>query len=482
MMLSPDEKTQVLLVSADEMKELEAEYGLESGLYRDVFEVVQSLVKECQRFSLSNEIRDVRPRPRPLKQIETTKQKVLIKRAEGWLEKNKDKADKARKYGFKDLDDVIGLKIVCGYLSDQPLIEDWIYQTFNVTHKEFAEYASGYVAWHYTVHLNKQSKPPNAPEGFLSVPCEIQVKTLLQAGWDEKTHDLVYKGGASQFEKYQFAVLSQALYVADRQSEMIRLEIEQLEELERQRRRAALQHYLDRARGLAEEVGYNASGSDEIDLASVLGKVRSQANEIDQVSDWEDARERKADMTRLAVRIALETSKEKAKKWALEYLASIVALHPDDAFICRVAATAYWALEHRYESLQAVVMAIDNAEREQNDGERQLGVRSLIHYIGDYERRDLKDLGRKLSKELGQTPGDLETLGYFKIRMADNQEEVDAGLALVRRSVDVAGGSSDRQTAEAFYELDRAIAERKLKGLRYEARLPEALRYEEPSP
>lgn len=474
MILSAQDKGQILLASREELTGVDIQYGSIYRTYQKVLEYMYGLAQRCHEFVLRDEIREVKKRPTiELKDRETTKEKILRKRAEGWKNNNPG----LKNYKFDSVTDIIAFKIICGYLSDQPLVEQWIRNTFDVVDRESVEYASGYMSWHYIVRLKEEHvKDQGLPDDWTSVPCEIQVKTLLQEAWDGKTHDLVYrKGDVSKFEQEQFHLLSKALHVADTQSEMFRLEIEEARKEEQQRRQAALQEYFVGTQQIAEQVGYETKEEmSEDDVKAVIDKMQLRAKEIDEI-DQMDSREEKRELLRLGVTIFLETLKEEAKKWTLDYARQMLDKHRDDAFIWCRTATVYWALRDRYASLETVVRAIDIAERQNNDEERNHAIRGLTHYIAEYGREDLRDLGFRLLGEAEEESATfLETKGLFLIKIAMTEAEIEEGKLCLARSIEVAEKSQDKQlvrTAQAFCDLDRLIADRKLKGLRLAGRL-----------
>lgn len=470
MVISDVEKRQILLASKEELDRVDMQYGRINVVYREVLERVCYLAGQCQKFKLPDAIREVKPRPKKLKLLETIKDKILRKRAEAWAKNIGDK-----NYSFSSVTDIIGLKIICGYLSDRPLIEKWIYKTFDVVEKEEATHITGYRSWHYIVRLKADQN--GMREGWKDVPCEIQVKTLLQEGWDEKTHDIVYrKQDVSEFERHDFALLSESLHVADKQSEMIRLQIEELTREQEERRQAALRAYFIDSEEIARVVRYETKEKiSERERGKLISRMQKKAKENDKIKDLESSRKQKRQLLRLGVRIALETLDQKIKQWVLGYTNKLIVRHPDDPFICRVAATAYWALGDRYASLEGILRAIASAEKQNNVKEKNNCIRGLLHFIADYGREDLKDTGNRLLGELRDNdPGTFETKGFFLIKMARSESEIEEGRNCLQRSLKLAEDAGDdnlKQMAQAFYKLDDAIACRKLAAFRLAEKL-----------
>lgn len=478
MTISDADKKQIFLVTKAELDNVDINYAHNDRLYRDVLDRIHSLVKDCQKIKLPEAIRDVKKRPTVLKRPEAIKEKILRKRAEGWKKNTVDKD-----YNIDSVNDIIGLKIICGYISDQPSIEGWIDDTFNVQQRDFVEYATGYKSWHYIVRLKEGEG--GVPDDWKSVNCEIQLKTLLQVAWDEKTHDLVYKKeDVSEFERRRFALLSESLYLADKQSEMIRLEIEEEQREREERRQAALRAYFMVAgEEIARVVGYETREKiSKGEAKKLIRKMERTAKKNYKIKNLESSRKPKTQLLGLGVRITLETLDEEVTQWTLRYAEELYAQHQSDAFICRAVATAYWALGNKYASLEAVLKALDNAERENNSEERNNAIRGLVHFIADYGREDLKELGNRLLGELrDDAPGALETKAYFLIKMATNLTELQRGMVYLKDVLSLAEQSCNqgiKHTARAFYELDEAIACRKLMGFRLAQKLPQPVQYD----
>jgi putative GTP pyrophosphokinase len=93
------------------------------------------------------------------------------------------------------IDDLAGARIVCDYLPDVETIRGYLQQhsAFTVLRSKTRDYIAhpkdGYRAVHMVARV---------PTGFGQTKCEIQIRTMLQHAWAEKTHDLLYKLGRSK--------------------------------------------------------------------------------------------------------------------------------------------------------------------------------------------------------------------------------------------------------------------------------------------
>lgn len=99
---------------------------------------------------------------------------------------------------IKQLQDLIGLRIVFLYKRDLKLIENIIQKTFVVkkrydTSDRLAENQFGYSSIHFVIQFPKEwLKVPSLSE-FGGFSAEIQIRTLAQHIWSEVSHELQYK-------------------------------------------------------------------------------------------------------------------------------------------------------------------------------------------------------------------------------------------------------------------------------------------------
>lgn len=117
--------------------------------------------------------------------------------------------------------DLLGIRIVCPFMADIPVVEQHIAQEFAVVEREMkgAEFSFkefGYESLHYLVKL-----PQDVVESFNvpdSLVCEIQMRTILQDAWAEVEHELVYKSDHTPFDdslRRKLAALNANLSLAD---------------------------------------------------------------------------------------------------------------------------------------------------------------------------------------------------------------------------------------------------------------------------
>ncbi len=131
---------------------------------------------------------------------------------------------------FKDISDLVGVRVICLFLQDIDLIGEIIQNEFDVFEidskiDEADEDVFGYMSSHYKARL-KKSDIKSGFEEITSYPFEIQVRTIAQDAWASISHYLDYKEERflPAHLRRDFHALSGLFYVADTHFEMLRRE------------------------------------------------------------------------------------------------------------------------------------------------------------------------------------------------------------------------------------------------------------------
>jgi putative GTP pyrophosphokinase len=146
-----------------------------------------------------------------------------IKTIKSFLDKAKAKE---LREPLNDIHDIVGLRIVCLFLSDIGRIGNLIRDRFLVIAEdnkiEGADSSSfGYMSLHFDVTMQKEHQGPRYDQ-ISGLPFEIQVRTIAMDAWANVSHYLSYKSDKdvpSELRK-DFYALSGLFYVADRHFEM----------------------------------------------------------------------------------------------------------------------------------------------------------------------------------------------------------------------------------------------------------------------
>ncbi|WP_049945863.1 GTP pyrophosphokinase [Butyrivibrio sp. LC3010] len=108
------------------------------------------------------------------------------------LVKKQDKYSKV-----EDLTDILGLRIICYFLSQVDESAKVVHRLFDVDsdkssdkREEISPSSFGYISLHMICSLKKDA---GYPENLTELKFEIQLKTILQHAWAEIEHDLGYK-------------------------------------------------------------------------------------------------------------------------------------------------------------------------------------------------------------------------------------------------------------------------------------------------
>lgn len=146
-----------------------------------------------------------------------------VKEIDSFVEKiaRKDYSDP-----LADMQDLVGCRVVCLFLSDLPKLRETIDNMFVIVDEENKIDAGGhdtfgYMSVHYTCELRVDHVGPRY-EGLQGMRFEIQVRTILMDAWANVSHYLDYKGEKSIPEdlRRDFHALSGLFFVADRHFEL----------------------------------------------------------------------------------------------------------------------------------------------------------------------------------------------------------------------------------------------------------------------
>jgi putative GTP pyrophosphokinase len=138
--------------------------------------------------------------------------------------------------------DLIGIRIVCPFIDDIPMVEEVIKKKFDVIEidRKGADYnfkEFGYESTHLLINIPDAIREERGACGV--EVAEIQIRTILQEAWAEVEHELVYKAEFTPFDepmKRKLAAVNASLALADITFQEIRNYQRQLNgELEKRR-------------------------------------------------------------------------------------------------------------------------------------------------------------------------------------------------------------------------------------------------------
>jgi|ERR1043166_626509 ppGpp synthetase/RelA/SpoT-type nucleotidyltranferase len=127
---------------------------------------------------------------------------------------------------FDDIQDIVGIRVICLFLSDIERIGKVIRESFRVLEEdnkvEGADVSSfGYMSFHFIAAMKSEHSGPRY-DPIAQLPFEIQVRTIAMDAWANVSHYLDYKSDKDVPSELRrdFYALSGLFYVADRHFEM----------------------------------------------------------------------------------------------------------------------------------------------------------------------------------------------------------------------------------------------------------------------
>ena len=130
---------------------------------------------------------------------------------------------------YETFDDLAGVRVILDYLSDFDQVISFIQsnETFRFIKMDDKVHQAGYGGYR-GYHITVEVLAPYLVEDGRFPLCEIQIQTSYQDSWSTKTHELIYKREPDIPDHLLSLVelLSDQLFTADRQSEILRKSIE----------------------------------------------------------------------------------------------------------------------------------------------------------------------------------------------------------------------------------------------------------------
>jgi ppGpp synthetase/RelA/SpoT-type nucleotidyltranferase len=325
-----------------DFEEYLAKHDTEKTEYEHLSEYV---LMQCQRYKKRHptSVRVVFSRQPPVKEWNSIVKKIRLKRI------------KRPQYRYGDLEDLIGVTVLCAFESDKSSFVRWMRKAFHVvTDDEEAkrdDVMSGHRGLHYIIQARDSDCVSNP--NWSGKKCEIQIKTLLEEAFDAKSHDLTYKKGnrvISPELDAQFVNFSQVLRAVDRQSEFLKGLILADEKKIALRRGACVSLYLTKADDLDFGKAHGLQPGSEESVGEALAKIQQLHKQEPSVR-----------LCRLAALFALRHSDELFGVVALGMCSQIADRKVDDANVYLSIATVEWALGSFDAAMAHVLMAVEHA-------------------------------------------------------------------------------------------------------------------------
>lgn len=445
----------------DESRDIERK--LHDPTWRTRLQRVQDIVKrEFENFQNHAEtlvIRTIIPRI-PIKEISRVLYKIREQRGRGLTQ-----------YSLGDLEDLVGIKILCPYPSDVMDVIGWLrtYPKFRVSPESVdaarREKKEGYRGYHFSVQLSDTLLVNN--EDLMGVRCEVQVKTMLEEAWDAKTHDLTYRREEHVHPRLlkEMKKISDELARLDGETEILQNLILERETLERQRKEAVVAVYLHESIPEAIEVISQIPNGEELiqgnftstNVLSIIPLIQKYREERNLSKHW----------CRLAALVGLFAKGRHLDVWVLDVCEEMIRQNPDDPRSYLTKGSICWALDRLDDAIEFAEEAIKKAESRGDEDLVVEGKGSCAYWIAEkvWNEAEMEPALVALANiyiddALRIRPGDpsnLDTKGFLLITTGLTEELVETGRQLIREAQSSAGPEHER-IATAFFRRHETIA------------------------
>uniref|UniRef100_C6E235 RelA/SpoT domain protein n=1 Tax=Geobacter sp. (strain M21) TaxID=443144 RepID=C6E235_GEOSM len=245
-------------------------------------------------------------------------------------------------YQIRDfISDLIGVRIVCLYEDEVPVVSELLQRHFkilNVTDKtsavESTEDSFGYKGLHMDLTLDPDAAYPSKCLPAADICFEVQIRSLIQDAWSMLDHKIKYKRSIPIDLKRRINVLAALFELADREFKEIRNATSDLMQ-------QATVTQIEPADGTAEASGQAAAGTKTINVFNFLPIAghffRDFPFDDEKVDDFvQDILERDATLQKADLHRCLNEN----LKIVREYSEHVIAENPNRNF------TAYTSIRH----------------------------------------------------------------------------------------------------------------------------------------
>jgi len=187
---------------------------------------------------------------------------------------------------FKEINDIVGLRIVVPFLEDLHSIEDILKMKLNVTEIEHKSMTLsikefGYDSTHFIIQIPQELM--HGVEASKEIQVEVQLRTILQDAWAEVEHELVYKSSLDKVEttiRRKLIALNATLSLADTIFQEIR-DYQQKRILELQERHNRL---IDKVSTVPQKMGEKLRETDRGKAGSSVNVNNEQEEAIPEIN------------------------------------------------------------------------------------------------------------------------------------------------------------------------------------------------------
>lgn len=373
-------------------------------------------------------------------------------------------------YGIDDVEDIIGLRLVCVYPLDVELVLNFLQDLhtngfFSYYESELQQTETGYRAYHVNVALSDIS--------LNDYKCEIQVLSMLEEAWSYKAHELIYKPdeAVTQEQKEYVKTLSDLLHVCDQQSQLLQKQITKSSEEEKQRKELAKIALMEVIAQLdpttkkelcdiRDQILQNRENLRSGETKDVLVKLGQYTRDIGI----------DIDVCKVVMLLCTLRYSDDLDQFAIDHIEKLIrSLQKDDSKLLeayRLAGLFYYCLGMPNQAIDRTQKALNISIKSQNSYETNRLKSNVAYFIADGNIKERRALAEKYIKEAYNEQGNdldiVDTFGYVKIIFGDTYEEVSEGL---QKCEEAFKKDTNKKLAAPYFELHRRKAYKRLSEL-----------------
>ncbi len=381
-------------------------------------------------------------------------------------QKIRDRRKEKPGYSKFDVEDIIGVKIICIYPSDVEIVKSYIRSldnnSFKIEDEELKETDSGYRAYHFVVTLPQPTLAQHK--------CEIQIVTMLQETWSFKTHGLTYKGKdvVKEEHKERTKLLSDALDVMDKQSQLLERQIRRKREEEQKRKDAARVSFIKKLAKIESFKDVNSGQKKEElqelrdyifknerqfhsgNVNGVVGRIRKYRDRFKEVD---------IGLCRIIALLAVVRDTDDLDGPALEYADRLIhaSTSKDKCKAYMLKSLMFWSFNRLEDAINEAKEALKFSESIRDKNFINLAKINIAYFIADLGDKDREDQARQYIYELRKAvlskedeEAFLDTVGYVKIVFGKTIEEIREGLRLCEQ---VCSQSETKDVTGPFFKI-----------------------------
>jgi len=371
-------------------------------------------------------------------------------------------------YRVDNVNDVIGLRLVCVYPSDVQLVLNFLTglhdsRFFGYYEVMPEERDTGYRAYHIDVALSDVD--------LIDYKCEIQVVTMLEETWSYKTHDLIYKPkeAITKEQGEQARLLSDLLHAIDEQCQLLERQIKGSIEEENQRKEGARLALIS---SLAKVDNVSKKALCEIRDGIMQDKEKLHCGDttdtLQKLVKYMHDSGIDLDVCRVVMLLCTLRESDDLDQFAIDHVEKLIRKLEDEGNqveLCDAYQSAglfFYCLGMPFEAIERTKKALE-ISGSSNSLESSRLRSNIAYFIADGNIQEEKDLAIKYAQEAYKNhPKDLpvlDTLGYVEITFGKTSDEVRNGLQKCEK---VYEADPDKALATPYFHLHSKRAYKRL--------------------